>query len=163
MSRSAVMLWSMLLWLLMTGCKQQTSCTHEVWIDTRSDTLTWVHVTDIATARTDSMKLTWPVYRWDTADVTGNGTPELVIGVVKGSRYWSTPARRLFIYQLIDGYRIRPLWLGSRVGSPLQDFCICHDSIPARIITTEINADSILLHGQYRYKGFGLKFEQYLP
>lgn len=162
MKRGSV-LWTVLLLLLTNvGCKQRPSATHEVWLDTVSDSLFWLHVRQLGNEKSDSMKLPWPVYRLDTGDLTGNGMPEIVIGVTKGSHYWPTPARRLFIYQLIDGYRIRPLWLGSRVGWPLQDFTICHDSIPARIITTELNADSVLLHGQYRHKGFGLTFEKYL-
>lgn len=110
----------------------------------------------------DTMLLPWPVYAFDTADLTGNGLPEIVVGVTKATRYWQAPARRLFIYKLFDGRYIRPLWLGSRVGGPLHDFHICHDSIPARIITTEEDRNGSLVNVQYRMGGFGIKYEKYL-
>lgn len=149
--------------LIITSCRPTPCPTHQVWLDTCSDSLSILHVELLANGHNDSIRLPWPIYRLDTADLTGNGTPEVIVGVVKPTRYWPEPARRLFIYQLIDGYRIRPLWLGSRVGWPLLDFTICRDSFPSRIVTTELNADSFQLRGQYRYQGFGLKFEQYIP
>lgn len=164
MSRRLLLSWMMgcMIWLLISSCQTAPEPTHRVWLSSVDDTTSMLHVIHLTDQRADSMRLPWPIFRLDTGDVTGNGIPEIAVGVTKSSRYWPTPARRLFIYQLIDGYRIRPLWLGSRVGWPLQDFHVRHDSLPARIITTEQKADSTLLYGQYRYKGFGLTFEKYL-
>lgn len=108
----------------------------------------------------DSLIIPHPLYRFETGDLTGDGLPEVMIGVVKGSRYWPTPSRRIFIYHLFAGHYIRPLWLGSRVGHPLLDFDVCRDSVPCRIITTELPADSVPIHSQYRLQGFGLQFEK---
>lgn len=101
---------------------------------------------------TDTLVLPYEVYQFDCGDLTGDGNPEVCVGVIKSTRYWPR-GKRLFIYKLYHGRWIRPLWLGSKVGN-LESFRVERDSVPARIITNE---------AQYRYQGFGLKFERSLP
>ena len=110
----------------------------------------------------DSLTLPWPVYRFDCGDITGDGIPEVSIGVVKPTRYHPTPARRLFIFHLFDGRYLRPLWLGSRVGRPLRDFHVCRDSVPACIHTVESASDHTDIRCEYFWRGFGLQFRRYL-
>lgn len=109
----------------------------------------------------DSMELPYPVYRFDCGDLTGDGVPEICIGVVKPTRYWPM-GRRLFIYHLFCGRYIRPLWMGSRVGRPLLDFTVCRDSVPACIHTEECGPDSTIIRNEYILQGFGLQFSKRL-
>lgn len=108
-------------------------------------------------------ELPYPVYRFDCGDLTGNGWPEIAVGVIKPTRYFPQPDKRLFIFKLYKGRLIRPLWLGSRVGLPLSDFCVERSLSPARIHTTERKHDGTAVEALYRYEGFGLKFERYIP
>lgn len=106
-------------------------------------------------------ELPYPVYRFDCGDLTGNGIPEIAVGVIKPTRYFPLPDKRLFLFKLYKGRHIRPLWMGSRVARPLEDFRIIRDSIPARILTTEKNGpDGKRVHALYRQEGFGLTYER---
>lgn len=107
----------------------------------------------------DEWQLHYPVFRFDCGDLTGDGLPEVAVGVVKPTRYWPQPDRRLFIFHLFHGRLIRPLWLGSRVGGRLIDFCIERDSIPAMVHTWEVVGDSATpMERLYVMNGFGLKY-----
>ncbi len=107
-------------------------------------------------------QLPYPVFRFECGDLTGDGQPEITVGVVKSTRYSPIPQKRLFIFKLYKGKHIRPLWLGSRMPRPLEDFHIVHDSIPARILTTERKPDGNPCQSLYRLGAFGLLFEQYI-
>lgn len=135
--------------------------TFRIWLEQRSDTLGVVFLEERGSL-SDSLLLPYPIYRFCCGDLSGDGIPEVCIGVEKAARYWPQKDRRLFLYHLWHGRYIRPLWLGSRVGHRLVDFEICRDSVPARILTTEIRSDSTRLHALYRWQGFGLKFEKYI-
>lgn len=106
-------------------------------------------------------KMPHEVYQFDYGDLNNDSVPEIVVGVIKSTRYWRKPDKRLFIFKLYQRRLIRPLWLGSHVGVPLVDFRVCRDSVPARIITVEHLGDSIF-SAQYKLAAFGLDFEQYL-
>ena len=82
-------------------------------------------------------ELPHPVYRFDCDYLTDNSIPEITIGVIKSTRYFSRSEKRLFLFKLYKGRHIRPLWMGSRVARPQEDFRIIRDSIPAHILTTE--------------------------
>ena len=109
-----------------------------------------------------SWELPYPVYRFDYGDVNADGIPEIAIGVVKGTRFFPEPAKRLFLFKLYEGRLIRPLWLGSRVANELVDFCIVRDSVPALIQTVERLPNDSIVHAVYRQQGFGIKFLRYL-
>lgn len=111
--------------------------------------------------RNDSLLDKWTemnVFRFDCGDVTGDGNAEILVGTIGSTRYRPEADKRLFIFHLYNGKLIRPLWLGSRVGGPLKDFVVEHDSVPAMIHTWEFNPDSTVVQRIYRYKGFGLEF-----
>lgn len=127
-----------------------------------SDSLYIIHHRE-GTTVLSRWELPYPVYRFDCGDLTDNGTPEIAVGVIKPTRHFPTPDRRLFLFKLYKGIHIRPLWMGSRVARPLLDFRILRDSIPARIFTTERLPDGEPVHGLYRQKGFGLTYEGDLP
>ncbi|MBO7463715.1 MAG: nuclear receptor-binding factor 2 [Bacteroidales bacterium] len=131
-----------------------------VLVDGSDTTAIIFHIADNGDTLSD-WRLYHPVYHYDYGDVNGDGLPEIVVGVVKKTRYWHDEDKRLFIFKLFDGRLIRPLWLGSRLGCPIETFRIERDSVPARIVSTERCGDSIV-NVMYRIKGFGPKFECYL-
>ncbi|MBO4664372.1 MAG: nuclear receptor-binding factor 2 [Bacteroidaceae bacterium] len=155
---------------LMVACSQDCSFYNGKEFVSGQYRMTWEEVHDslslfrlyVDGEQVDSLTLPYPVYRFDYGDLTGDSIPEVLIGVFKPTKYWKEPAKRLFIYHLYHGRYIRPLWLGSRVGSPLVDFSVCRDSFPAVVHTTEMHHDSTLFHSEYRLQGFGLKFVKYL-
>lgn len=112
------------------------------------------------TAHFNEWKLRYPVYNLQTGDVDGDGTDDILVGVIKKTRYDSRVRKRLFIFKLVDGL-IRPLWLGSRVAHPLEDFKFCNKKPHSTIVTIEQDAHQYLV-AEYRWKGFGLGFIRYI-
>ena len=108
----------------------------------------------------DEWRIPYPVYRVDCGDLTGDGVPEICVGVIKKTRYRPVLDKRLFIFKLHRGIFIRPLWLGSRVSNPLIDFCLERDSTTSVIHTWEQTPDSVV-QILYTYHGFGIKFLRY--
>ncbi len=137
-------------WLLATGCEAQTFS-----LERQTDSL---YVLTLATDSTrDAWRLPYPVYRMETGDVDGNGTTEALVGVVKATRFHPEVGRRLFIFKNYEGL-VRPMWLGSQLGGTLQDFHF-RDGV---VRSLETNARGAYTVAEYRWGGFGLKFERYL-
>lgn len=131
----------------------------EIRLEHRHDSLYVLHHS-INGVTVSDWELPYPVYRFECGDLTGNGVPEIAVGVIKPTRHFPRPEKRLFLFKLYKGRLIRPLWLGSRVARPLVDFHLVRDSIPVRIRTTERRADGTLVQALYRQEGFGLVFER---
>ena len=102
-------------------------------------------------------RLPYPVYRFQTGDVDGDGREDAMVGVVKGTRFYPEPARRLFIFKSVKG-KARPLWLGSKLGGRLEDFRFRN----GRIRALETTADSLWVVSDYRWSGFGMAFERFI-
>ena len=109
--------------------------------------------------------------RWDasalkpwklmTGDVDGNGIDDIAIGVYKESPLHQVMAKRPFIYSF-DGKAISPLWRGSRLSRPFEDFILYDldgDGI-CEIISSEYLEDRGMVINSYKWRGFG--FEGYL-
>ncbi len=118
----------------------------------KSDSLWILKLSDQDGAVTGTWQLPYPVYRFATADIDGNGSIDAVVGVFKSSRYFTTPSRRVFIFKNFNG-KVRPLWLGSRLGGELVDFAVVGSAIRAIEETDHGYAVS-----DYTWKGFGLGF-----
>ena len=101
---------------------------------------------------TGTWQLPYAVYRFGTADIDGDGSTDAVVGVFKASRYFTTPSRRVFIFKNFGG-KVRPLWLGSRLGGELIDFAVVGDTI--RAIE---KVDQGYAVTNYTWKGFGMGF-----
>jgi hypothetical protein len=110
-----------------------------------------------------SWRLPYPVYRFDWGDINADGIPEIAVGVIKPTRFYPESDKRLFLFKLYHGKHIRPLWLGSHVAYPLEDFSIERDSVPALIHTIERQNDTTLVQTFYRQQGFGVKFLRSIP
>lgn len=106
-------------------------------------------------------KLNYPVFHFECADMNADGTEDILVGVVKATRYDSISRKRIFIFKLFEGY-VRPLWLGSRVSQPLEDFKVIPSQPINLIRTIELEQNGKFLVAEYKWKGFGLTFVQYM-
>lgn len=102
------------------------------------------------------------VYQFDCGDLDNDSVPEILVGVICSTRFRPELDKRMYIFKLYKGELIRPLWLGSRVGLPLDDFRVERDSVPHMVHTWEWKSDSTQVEAIYRLQGFGLKFVTYL-
>ncbi len=102
-------------------------------------------------------QLPYPVYRLCTGDVDGDGRPDALVGVVKTTRFYRQPGRRLFIFKLVKG-KVRPLWLGSKLGGQLVDFSFNR----GRVRSLERAAKGRYTVAEWQWHDFGLRFSRYL-
>ena len=132
----------------------------------------------------NEFRLPYPVYRFCTGDVNGDGSPDALVGVVKRTRFHHEMGRRIFIFKQVDG-KVRPLWMGSKLGGILQDFRVVEDEspkphkphkphkthkthkthkphTPCTIRALETTADGRYVVSEYRWEGFGLAFDRFL-
>lgn len=105
-------------------------------------------------------KLDYPVFHFECADVNADGMDDILVGVIKKTRFDSVCRKRIFIFKLFEGY-VRPLWLGSRVSQPLEDFKVIHSKPVNLICTIEQEKNGKYLIAEYKWKGFGLTFVKY--
>ena len=98
-------------------------------------------------------RLPYPVYRFCTGDVNGDGQVNAIVGVVKSTRFHPEVARRVFIFKQVGG-KVRPLWLGSRLGGTLVDFCF----VDGRIRALETDRRGMYGVVEYQWEDFGMYF-----
>ena len=73
----------------------------EVSLNKESDSLYVIHLNTDQPSHS-VWKLPYPVYQFDYGDVTGDGMPEIIVGVIKPTRFDPKPDKRLFIYRIAD-------------------------------------------------------------
>ena len=123
-------------------------------LETKNDTL---HALVLKTDSTVSRwKLPYPVYRFCTGDVDGDGQTDALVGVEKATRYYPM-GRRLFIFKNYKGH-VRPLWMGSKLGGILQDFRFAN----GQVRSLETSTDGYYAVAEYEWCGFGLRFVRFL-
>jgi hypothetical protein len=122
--------------------------------------------------KAEGWRLAYPVYQFQTGDINGDGSEDAMVGVIKKTRFYPM-GRRLFIFKQIDGTnkkgeackKVRPLWLGSKLGGILEDFRFVAptdgDSL-GRIRALESTTDSLYVVSDYRWGGFGMKFDRHI-
>ena len=126
----------------------------------KNATDSYVLVADL-NGRIETWKIPYPVYQFESGDLDGDHSDDILVGVIKITRFDSICRKRLFIFRLTEG-RIRPLWLGSRVGQPLEMFHLCRSDSLLTVLTIEKERDGKYLVAQYKWKGFGLSFIKYI-
>ncbi len=132
------------------------------------DSLYWLRAT--GGRKADEWRLPYPVYQFQTGDVDGDGSMDAMVGVIKKTRFYPL-GKRLFIFKQIDAKAtasmhrrklVRPLWLGSKLGGNLEDFRYVApadgDSL-GRIRALESTTDSLFAVSDYKWSGFGMKFD----
>jgi len=102
-------------------------------------------------------RLPYPVYQFQTGDIDGDGRKDALVGVVKTTRFYPELGRRLFIFKQIDG-RVRPLWLGSKLGGILHDFRFADGCL----LSLELTTDNLYVVAEYRWASFGMAFERFI-
>ena len=102
-------------------------------------------------------KLPYPVYQFQVGDVDDDGREDAMVGVVKATRFYPEKARRLFIFKLVNG-KARALWMGSKLGGILEDF----HYIDGKIRALESTTDSLYVVSDYKWSGFGMKFDHFI-
>lgn len=102
-------------------------------------------------------RLPYPVYQFQTGDVDGDGRTDALVGVVKSTRFHPERGRRLFVFKQTDG-KVRPLWLGSRLGATLIDFRFKDGAV--RALETDGKGRYAVV--EYRWKDFGLVFSRFI-
>ena len=131
-----------LLWLLSTPCMAQT---YE--LKKEHDSLYWLN----------DWRLPYPVYQFQTGDVNGDGSKDALVGVLKATRFYPEKGRRLFIFKQVNG-KVRPLWMGSKLGGILEDFRY----VDGKIRALESTTDSFFVVSDYKWSSFGMKFDHYI-
>lgn len=121
----------------------------------RSDTLYALTLQTDSTS--DHWDLPYPVYRFCTGDIDGDGSIDAIVGVVKSTRYHPEKGRRLFIFKNYHGL-VRPLWMGSKLGGILEDFRF----VNGKIRSLERTTDGKYVVAEYRWAHFGMGFERFL-
>ena len=101
--------------------------------------------------------LNYPVYRFCTGDVDGDGSMDALVGVIKKTRFHREEGRRIFIFKQVDG-KVRPLWLGSRLGAELVDFRFVDGCI--RALETDGKGKYAVI--DYQWKDFGPAFKRFI-
>jgi hypothetical protein len=125
--------------------------------ETRAYRLTWLPDKH---SKGDEVLFRFPVYRIDTGDINRDGRTDILLGVIKQTRFDPALKRRLFTLQ-IDNGQIRPLWLGSRVYRTLVDFCTMYKSGKVYVKTLEKDKNQLYCIGIYEWENFGLTLIQY--
>lgn len=143
--RRLMMLLMMCLWTILTMAQRFT-------LETVNDTLSYLVLTTDST--TDRHRLPFKVYQFCTGDVDGDGSEDALIGVEKTTRFDPVMARRLFIFKNHRG-RIRALWMGSRLGGILRDFCFADGHVRTLQATTD--GRYVVLEHEWRKFGLGAR------
>ena len=102
-------------------------------------------------------RLPYPIYQFQTGDVDGDGHTDAMVGVVKSTRFYPEKGKRLFIFKQVNG-KVRPLWLGSKLGGILQDFRFTDGFIRSM----EMTRDSSYVVAAYKWSGFGMDFDHFI-
>ena len=105
----------------------------------------------------DRWELSYPVYRFCTGDVDGDGSIDAMVGVIKSTRYYPEKGRRLFIFKNYEGL-VRPLWMGSKLGGILEDFRF----IDGKIRSLESTTDGRYVVAEYQWAHFGMNFVRFI-
>ncbi|MDO4703592.1 hypothetical protein [Tannerella sp.] len=158
MNKFFVLLLKLLGILLLTACRSNHSSAGRYELLCFSDSL--YYLTYVTDSTADRWKLPYPVYRFETGDIDGDGSQNALVGVIKTTRFDPKMHRRLFIFKTFRGH-VRPLWLGSRLGQPLEDFRFVTTADEPRIRSMECEQSGNYLIAEYRWRSFGLEFVTY--
>ena len=137
-----LMMLTFLLWVADLSCTAQN-----FELRKEHDSLYWLN----------DWRLPYPVYRFQTGDVDGDGREDAIVGVVKSTRFYPEKARRIFVFKQVNG-KVRPMWLGSKLGGILEDFRYTNGKIRA----LESASNGLYAVSDYRWGGFGMTFDQYI-
>ncbi len=119
-----------------------------------------VELTDTLDRTVDELLFTKPIFRLCKGDIDRDGNEDILLGIVKKTRFDPVDKKRLSIF-FVDSSRLRPLFLCSRTIHELVDFAAANGK-PGIIYTIEKISDGRYVFGTYSWCGFGLSFKGYL-
>lgn len=97
-------------------------------------------------------------WRLQTADVDGDGIQDISITMYKKTKFHPVMANRPFLYSWKEG-RIAPLWRGSRLSRPFDDYVFSdlnRDGRDELIANEQLESGERVLQA-YHWKGFGFE------
>lgn len=100
----------------------------------------------------------YEIFQAEYGDINHDNNPDICIGIIKPTPFDSLLRKRLFIFQIDRGY-IRPLWLGSKLSAPLEEFIIIEDeSDQQKVLAIEKLPNNLYRISEYGWESFGLYF-----
>jgi hypothetical protein len=115
-------------------------------------------ISNSLTGKTDKIYTPYSVFQMETGDVNHDGKTDICLGIIKPTPFDSVLKKRLFIFQIDQDY-IRPLWLSSRLVSPLEKFSVAKDSAGKYIINTlEKQSNDLFYSRTYQWNSFGMTY-----
>lgn len=102
----------------------------------------------------------WKPWKLEIADVDGDGNREIIIGIIKSTKFFPKPHNCLFIYDWKED-RAFPKWLGSSLGKPFTDFLFADldNTVGDELIALETNLDGKRSLAVYRWNSFGFTLD----
>ncbi len=110
--------------------------------------------------QTSNYRLPYAVYRFQLGDIDNDGEVDIAVGVIKRTYFDPMSRKRPFFFKFYKG-NIRPLWMGSRLSQPLDDFLIKKINNRNVLQSIEFEQNGKYLSAQYVWTGFGFRFEKY--
>lgn len=103
----------------------------------------------------------WKPWKLLIADVDGDGLLEMAVGVRKGTKFFPVPHNCLFIYGWVRRSGGFPVWLGSSLARPFDDYLFADlDGRPGdELVALERRLDGRSSTGVYKWNGFGFTKE----
>jgi poly-gamma-glutamate synthesis protein (capsule biosynthesis protein) len=95
-------------------------------------------------------------WKIEVSDLDNDSLPELIVGVIKPTRYYSNIEKRIFVFNAEDDY-IYPKWLGSKIGDEVLDFSVTRDN--KILIVHKLKNEAAYTLSSYKWNGFGFDLE----
>jgi len=146
--------------LSITGCTPAGwTCRADVDGDGKDDTLILKNrLLEIKTSggKTLELPLEAPALKVQTGDVNGDGIADIALTMYKTTLFHPVLAKRPFFYYLQNDQLV-PLWRGSRLSRPFDDFVLCDIDGDGRaeLISLEALEDGRRVAVAYRWRSFG--------
>ena len=96
------------------------------------------------------------IWKFEAGDMEGDKEEELALGVYKKSPHHQVMAKRVFLYNIVDG-KLKPKFRASRLALPMDDFILFDIDKDGRdeVVSIEIKDKSYYI-AAYHYKDFHL-------
>lgn len=96
------------------------------------------------------------IWKFEAGDVEGDKEEELALGVYKKSPHHQVMAKRVFLYNIVDG-KLKPKFRASRLALPMDDFILYDIDKDGRdeVVSIEIK-DNTYFIAAYHYENFHL-------